>query len=92
MNDPTKTGFDFNVYPNPLSNKGSISYILSAPATVSASISDIMGKEIAVLKNEKEQTGSYSIDIPNVKTMSAGMYFATVTVNGEAHTKKFIIQ
>ena len=92
VNDPAKAGFDFNVFPSPMTSKGSISYVLSAPATVSASISDITGKEIAVLKNEKEQMGSYSIDIPNVKTMSAGMYFATITVNGEAHTKKFVIE
>jgi len=85
-----KAGFDFNVYPNPMEGRGTVAYTLSAPASVNASITDITGKEVAVIKDENEQSGNYNVDI--TKSLPAGMYFATLTVNGETHTKKFVVE
>lgn len=92
INNINASGFDFNVYPNPMAGHGNITYKLTDPATVNASITDITGKEIAVLKNDNEQAGSYNIDLGASTQLSAGMYFARVTVNGEVHTKKFIVE
>ena len=91
INTVAKSAFDFTVYPNPMSDKGTISYTLESAATVNASILDITGKEIAVLKDEKESAGTYNVSIGN-KALSAGMYFAKVAVNGETYTKKFVVQ
>jgi hypothetical protein len=85
-------GFDFNVYPNPIAGTGTIFYTLAASATVNASVLDITGKEIAKLKDDKEQAGNYSIDITQGKSLSAGMYFARLTVGGETYTKKFVVE
>jgi hypothetical protein len=92
VNNINKSGFDFNVYPNPMSGSGSISYTLASAATVNASICDITGKQVATLKNDKEQAGSYSVDINDGKTLSAGMYFARLSINGEEYTKKFVVE
>ena len=84
------SGASFNIYPNPMAGKGTLAYTLDAAAMVNATISDITGKEIAVLKEEHEQAGSYNVDI--AKTLPAGMYFAKLTVNGESYTKKFVVE
>ena len=86
----TKTGFDFRIYPNPMAGHGTLSYTLDAPAIVNSSITDITGKQIAVLKDEKEQAGNYDIEI--TRSLPAGMYFARVNVNGENYTKKFVVE
>ena len=87
-----KTTFDFSIYPNPMAGTGTISYTLSSPSTVNASVLDITGKEIATLKDDKEQAGSYTINISQDKALSAGMYFAKLTVNRETITKKFVVE
>jgi hypothetical protein len=85
-----KGAFDFTVYPNPMAGRGTLTYTLDAPATVNATIVDITGKQIAELKDEKEQAGNYNVDIS--QSLSAGMYFAKVTVNGNSYTKKFVVE
>ena len=86
------SGFDFSVYPNPMIGTGTISYTLATPATVSARVLDVTGKEVARLRDDKEQAGNYNIDIAQGKALSAGMYFAKLTVNGETYTKKFVVE
>jgi len=86
----TQEAFKFNVYPNPMEGRGTLAYTLDAPATVNASIADITGKEVAVLKNENEQSGSYNVDIPS--SLPAGMYFASLNVNGQVTTRKFVVE
>jgi hypothetical protein len=90
VNTITKSAFDFRVYPNPMSDMGTISYTISGPSTVNASIVDITGKQIAMLKDENEQAGDYNVTIG--KTLSSGMYFAKVNVNGTTYTKKFVVE
>jgi len=92
INDITKPAFDFSVFPNPMTDLGTISYTLTNPATVNASVLDLTGKQIATLKNEKEQAGTYSVNIGQKNTLSAGMYFAKVTVDGVTYTKKFVVE
>ena len=92
IKDVSYTSFYFSVYPNPMAGRGTLTYTLKAPATVNATIVDITGKEIAVLKEEKEQAGTYNIDLGDKKVLPAGMYFARVTVDGETYTKKFVVE
>jgi len=87
-----KPDFDFVVYPNPINETGTLAYTLTDPSTVTASVVDITGKEVASLKNEQEQAGSYKIDLGQGKSLSSGMYFAKITVNGTAYTKKFVVE
>ena len=91
IDNVSESKFDFVVYPNPMGDKGTISYTLKEPSTIRASITDITGKEIATLKDDKEKAGTYNMDLGK-KALSAGMYFAHVTVNGDTYTKKFVVQ
>jgi hypothetical protein len=92
INNVNASGFDFNVYPNPMKGSGTISYTLATPAIVDASITDITGKKISTLKNDKEQAGNYTIDLNGNTKLSAGMYFARMSINGEEFTKKFVVE
>lgn len=92
VTDVAKPDFDFAVYPNPMSDMGTLKYTLTAPATVNASVIDITGKEIATLKDEKESAGTYNVNIGQQNAFSAGMYFAKLTVNGVTYTKKFVVE
>ena len=92
VNEVEKSSFDFVVYPNPMSVMGTIAYTLESAATVKASVTDITGKEVAMLKNEKQQAGTYNVDLGTKTALPAGMYFARVSVNGETFTKKFVVE
>lgn len=92
IKDLSNGSFDFTVYPNPMAGRGTLTYTLKKSATVNATIVDITGKEIAVLKEEKEQAGTYNVDLGDKKALSSGMYFARVTVDGETYTKKFVVE
>ena len=92
VNEIADNGFDFMVYPNPMSDAGIIAYKLDNAATVKASVIDIAGKEIAVLKEEKQMAGSYTVDMGKQIDLAKGIYFARVSVNGANYTKKFVIQ
>jgi len=87
-----KGNFDFKIYPNPMAGKGTLNYTLNVPATVNATIVDITGKAIATLKNEKEQAGSYTLDLGTSQALSSGMYFARVSVDGVVYTRKFVVE
>jgi hypothetical protein len=70
--------FNFGVYPNPMSDMGTIMYTLDNAAMVKASIVDITGNEVAVLKEEKNQAGTYNIDMGS-KALAKGIYFARLS-------------
>jgi hypothetical protein len=91
LHEATKSAFDFVIYPNPMSEMGTIAYKLDNAATVKATILDITGKEIAVLAEEKAAAGSYNLDMGQ-KSLSAGIYFARLSVDGNTYTKKFIME
>ena len=85
------TDFNFGVYPNPMSDMGTIMYTLDNAAMVKASIVDITGNEVAVLKEEKNQAGTYNVDMGS-KALAKGIYFARLSVDGSNYTKKFIVE
>jgi Secretion system C-terminal sorting domain len=92
INSLNENGFDFRIYPNPMAGRGTLEYTLAAPANVSARIVDITGKEIAVLKQEQEQAGKYSISLGDRSGLTAGMYFVKMTVDGVSYTRKFVVE
>lgn len=91
INGPEKDIY-FNVYPNPMNGSGKLAYHLDKPATVSASIVDITGKEVAVLTSEKQEEGPYVISIGNNgDKLNTGIYFAKLEIDGAVYTRKFIV-
>lgn len=74
--------------PNPFNGTSVVEYQLVKPASeASFKVSDVMGREIS---NEKVATeiGKHSIELKNY---ASGVYYYTLTVDGNAITKKMIV-
>jgi len=66
-------------FPNPFNPSTSISYQLGKPSFIRIKIYDILGQEIAVLKDEKQREGNYTVEFNASSTegesLSSGIYF-----------------
>jgi len=70
----TENSLNVKVFPNPFTEKTTITYSLSKDESVDLSIIDIRGQEIIQLLNQKQSKGNQSIVIDASK-LSSGMYF-----------------
>jgi photosystem II stability/assembly factor-like uncharacterized protein len=78
-------------YPNPFNPVTVISYQLRVSSYVKMTVYDIMGKEIAVLVNQKQNPGTYRVDF-NGSGYSSGVYFYQLTVENKiVDTKKMVM-
>ncbi|HLP51306.1 MAG TPA: T9SS type A sorting domain-containing protein, partial [Chitinophagales bacterium] len=91
VTETTADNFNFTVMPNPMNNSGSIVYTLDTKAKVQATVVDVTGKEVAVLSEENQDSGTHRIAISDNQKLSSGIYFARLTVNGTTFSKKFIV-
>jgi len=77
-------------FPNPFNPSTQIRYSLMEAGNVKLTISDMLGKEIALLANEYQTPGSYSINF-NGENLSSGVYFYTLSVDGYKLSKKMLL-
>jgi hypothetical protein len=79
-----------NIYPNP--NDGLFTFNLDMPGTADfvLTVTDILGKNI-YSKSQERITGMYSENI-NLKGVDAGIYFATIQIEGKTYVKKIVIE
>ncbi|MDQ3019457.1 MAG: T9SS type A sorting domain-containing protein [Bacteroidota bacterium] len=71
----------FNNYPNPFNPATVIRYSLIENRFTNLTIYDMLGNEVAVLVNEKQSPGHYSVDF-NGADLSSGVYFYKI-ISGE---------
>ncbi|MBK8549562.1 MAG: T9SS type A sorting domain-containing protein [Ignavibacteria bacterium] len=70
-------------YPNPFNPNTQIRYLLSENGLVRLKIYDVLGDEVAVLVNEKQNKGNYSYQLSTVNyQLSSGIYFYRLEVDG----------
>lgn len=77
-------------YPNPFNPSTMINYSIKDEGFVKLIIYDVLGREIAVLVNEKKETGSYSVEF-NAFQLPSGVYIYTLQVNGYTASKKLLL-
>lgn len=70
-------------YPNPFNPSTTIRYRLAAPGLVRLSLFDVLGREVAVLVDERHEAGIHTARWVAVG-VSSGMYMARLTVTGAA--------
>lgn len=91
-------------YPNPFNPSTAISYSIFAPfgastdrqlaavSNVELNIYDLTGKVVANLVNGQHSAGEYTLNFTAPETMSTGIYFCRLLVNGKiADTKKITL-
>ena len=91
--NPIAEPLDFNLqqnYPNPFNPSTTIKYSIPISNDVRIIVSDILGKQVAVLVNEFKSPGEYSA-IFNSKSIPSGIYFYTLISGNIRLTKKMVI-
>ena len=77
-------------FPNPFNPMTSIEYSVVQSQNVTIKVFNVLGKEVAVLVNEKKEPGTY---IAEFKTngLPSGLYFYRMETGGFVQTKKMIL-
>jgi|WetSurMetagenome_2_1015567.scaffolds.fasta_scaffold72625_2 photosystem II stability/assembly factor-like uncharacterized protein len=77
-------------YPNPFNPSTVIKYQIPANTNVVLKISDITGKEISTLVNEKQTAGTYEATF-DASALSSGIYFYRIIAGDYVKTMKMIL-
>jgi len=78
-------------FPNPFSSSTTIPITLEKPEYVSLRVHNMLGEEVAVLKEERMAAGVHTATW-NPAGVPAGMYFYTLRAGAATVTKKMILQ
>jgi thiol-disulfide isomerase/thioredoxin len=79
----------FSLYPNPANDNVSITFTLTETSDYSIDITDITGKQVAVISEEKK-IGVVARQI-STAALPSGNYIFRIRVNEKAATQKFVI-
>lgn len=84
-----------SIYPNPMSENASLDYSLNNDASVKISVFNLLGSEIAVLFDKKQEAGYYNLNFNRSDyNLEAGVYFLileTVNKTKSINTIRFVI-
>ncbi|HKK10693.1 MAG TPA: T9SS type A sorting domain-containing protein, partial [Bacteroidales bacterium] len=83
-------GFSVEVSPNPINDRATIALKLENTHDVSVVIYDAFGRPIEEFQKKRKDAGYHSIRW-NASNVSPGIYYCRISVNGNAVTKKLII-
>jgi hypothetical protein len=93
INTNTEAPKDFNLYvnyPNPFNPSTTIKFDIPFGSFVKLTIYDILGKEVAVLVNNKLNPGQYNI-IWNASGFNSGVYFYRISAGDYTSVKKMLL-
>ncbi len=79
-------------YPNPFNPTTKINYSLQNSKNVSLKIYDTMGREVALLVNEFQGAGNYSVDFNSTSlNLSSGTYYYSLETGDFKEVKKMVL-
>ncbi len=76
-------------YPNPFNPSTRITFTLLHSSTVSLKVFDLLGREVTILKNGREEAGEHTINW-DATAMQSGVYFYRLITDGWSEMKKMI--
>ena len=79
------------VYPNPVKDIAKVSVNLKQSANVSVELTNLVGQQVMSLNKGNMSAGSQQFTI-DASSLTSGVYFITVKVNGEKYTQKLIVE
>lgn len=77
-------------YPNPFNPTTRIRYQVSGVSDVKITVYDLLGREVAVLVNERKAPGSYEVPF-NAEGLSSGVYVYRMTTESFAECRKMLL-
>jgi PKD repeat protein len=90
--DELANSIDFNIYPNPIEENSVIAFELSEKENLDITIQDVLGRKISSVFTGDLSAGQHQFSIGNDASLSSGIYFVKVTLNGKSFTKKLIVK
>lgn len=90
INELTKT-YKLNLFPNPSNGEATIKFNLNDAAAVNISIVDVLGKSVLPDTERSFSAGEQSLSINKNGTLSKGIYFVNISINGAKMSKKLVI-
>jgi hypothetical protein len=80
----------FQNFPNPFNPKTAVSFQLSAVSDVRLGVYDLLGREVAVLVNERRGPGSYEIAFDGT-SLSSGLYLCRLAVGSFIQSRGMLL-
>ncbi len=80
----------FQNYPNPFNPSTTIKYALPKAGNVVLKVYDVLGKEVASLVNNHQESGRYSVSFDG-SNLASGMYFYKLTSDSFTEIKKMML-
>ncbi len=77
-------------HPNPFNPETTIRYRLAAAARVRLAVYDVLGREVAVVVDERQSAGDHKAFFGSSR-LPSGVYFYTLQAGGHTMTKKMIV-
>ncbi len=82
----------FSVAPNPFNTSAELSYELAESSQMKITVVDVVGKNLGVLFEGKQQVGSHSVTLDkNTLNLNNGIYFVRVEVGNQSFVKKVMV-
>ena len=77
-------------YPNPFNPSTSIQYALPGETHVALTVYNLVGEQVAVLVDERQQAGYHTVSF-NAASLPSGMYVYRLTAGGGALSRKLLL-
>ena len=90
--DYLNTNFNAIVYPNPFVDETTVQYTLAAKSHMNISITDIVGKTIAIVSDELQNMGTYQKNLNVAElNLSQGVYFVILQSSTTKSVHRIVI-
>jgi PKD repeat protein len=91
ISDQNPENMHLLIYPNPMQNIAMLTYSLQRNTKIKVSLTDISGKEIAVLADENQLIGDHQIEINAEKNpLNPGIYLIKLAADDACYTMRFV--
>jgi hypothetical protein len=77
-------------YPNPFNPKTGVRFQVGGVSDVNIVVFDLLGREVAVLVNERRQPGTYEVTFDG-SSMASGIYFYRLQAGSFVETRKMLL-
>ena len=92
IDEKQEVSFDVSrIYPNPAHAQSSFTLTLAKAANVEGGVYSMLGQKVINLQEGLLEAGKHKISL-NAANLTQGVYFVSVTVNGQMHTQKLIVE
>jgi hypothetical protein len=89
---PTQLSY-WNVYPNPVTAHSVLEYKLSENSNVNIELFNILGEQMAIIEDQKQDRGTYQYQLNEyLSDKASGIYFVRMNINGKSVTQKIMLR